>query len=261
MHLVAVVSSDPDLAHALRGYRDDAQRFLLHPIPAGAAKVWFPALRALDFAGALVLDEAQQADALALADRASLEASEVGAADALTVTQAGVVADYHFGRALIQALRSRLWDPRGANGVILGNGREAHAVARALASDGVRHLTLLATSRPDAERMVPQLAASTDVVATVSDDPIAVRLLEGADLIVRADRALRLPPALVGPHLTVVDLVPGAMSNLRREAIAAGALTLDRRDVEAHRLHVALAQVLGAGVTVEPLLQALLRDR
>jgi hypothetical protein len=49
------------------------------------------------------------------------------------------------------------------------------------------------------------------------------------------------------------------MSNLRRDAIAAGALTLDRRDVEAHRLHVALAHVLGAGVTVEPLLQALLQ--
>ena len=261
MHLVAVVSSDHELAHALRGYRDDAHRFLLHPVPATPAKTWFPGLKALDFAGALVLGAELQREALALADRASLEASEVGAADALTVTQAGVVADFHLGRALIQALRSRLWDPRGANAVVVGEGLEAHAAARALASDGVRHLTLLAGSRPDAERMVPRLAASTDVVATVPDDPIAARLLEGADLVVRTERSLRLPALLVGPHLTVVDLADGAMSTLRRDAMAAGALTLDRFDVEAHRLHVALAQVLGAGVTVEPLLQALLRDR
>lgn len=260
MHLVAVVSSDLELAHALRGFRDDAHRFLLHPVPASPAKSWFPGLKALDFAGALVLGADLQRDALLLADRASLEASEVGAADALTVTQAGVVADYHLGRALIQALRSRLWDPRDAHAVVVGAGLEAHAAARALASDGVRHLTLLAGSRPDAERMVPRLAASTDVVATVPDDPVASRLLESADLVVRTERGLRLPTMLVGPHLTVVDL-DGSMSTLRREAMAAGALTLDRFDVEAHRLHVALAQVLGAGVTVEPLLQALLRDR
>jgi shikimate 5-dehydrogenase len=144
------------------------------------ARDWFPALKALDFAGALVLDEGQQADALALADRASLEASEVGAADALTVTQAGVVADYHFGRALVQALRSRLWDPRGARVIVVGGGRRGARRGASVGERRRRHLTLLATSRPDAERMVPQLAASTDVVATVPDDPIAVRLLEQA---------------------------------------------------------------------------------
>ncbi len=260
MHLVAVVSSDPDLAHTLRGFHDDAHRFLLHPVPAGRPKAWLPALQALDFAGALVLSADDQVEALALAERASLEASEVEAADALTVTQAGLVADYHFGRAVMQALRSRVWDPRGAAGVILGGGREAHAVARELASLGARHLTLLASSRPEAERMVPRLAASTDVVATVPDDPVTERLLDRADLIVRVDGSLSLPDTLVGPHLTLVDLVPGPVSRLRRQALAAGALTLDRRDVEAHRLHLALGHVLGAGVAVEPLLQAMLRD-
>ncbi len=260
MHLVAVVSSDADLGHALRGFQDDAGRFLLHLVPAGRPQAWLPALRALDFAGALVLCAYDQPEALALADRASLEASEVGAADTLTVTQAGVVADYHFGRAVGQALRSRVWDPRGAAGVIIGGGREAHSVARELASLGARHLTLLAASRPEAEQMTPRLAASTDVVATVPEDPIAQSLLERADLIVRADISMSVPSSCIGPHLTLVDLVPGAVSRLRALALAAGALTLERRDVEAHRLHLALGHVLGAGVSVEPLLQAMLRE-
>lgn len=260
MHLVAVVSSDPDLAHALRGFRDAHHRFHLHPIAATRSDDWLAALRALDFAGALVLDVRQQRDAFSFAERASLDASEVAAADALTVTPAGVMAEYHFGSALVQALRSRLWDPRGARAVLVGAGVEAHAAARALASLGARHLTLLARTRPDAERTVPRLAASTDVVATVGDDPAAARLLAEADLLVRFDDRVATPDVALGPHLSVVDLVPGGVSQLRRQAIAVGSLTLDRRDVEAHRLHLALGHVLGAGVAVEPLLRVLLHE-
>ena len=58
MHLVAVASPDTDLLHALRGYHDDASRFLLHPIAPGRTKTWLPALHSLDFAGALVLGHA-----------------------------------------------------------------------------------------------------------------------------------------------------------------------------------------------------------
>jgi len=261
MHLVAVLSSDTDLSHALRAYRDAAHRFLLHPVPVQRVSDWLPSLKALDFAGALVLADALQPDALAQAERASLEATEVGAADALTVTPAGIIAEYHFGAALVQALRSRLWEARGARAVLLGGGREARAAARALASQGVRHLTLVARTRPDAERLVPRVVASTDVVATLPDDPITARFVAEADLVVRFDASLPVPTAHVGPHLTVVDLVAGGVSALRREAMAVGALTLDRRDVEAHRLHLALGHVLGGGIAVEPLLQALLHDR
>lgn len=260
MHLVAVVSSDADLSHALRGYRDAHHRFLLHPVPLTRPQEWFPALRALDFAGALVLADGQQREVLALAERRSLEADQVRAADTLMVTPAGVMAEYHFGAALVQALRTRLWEPRGARAVLVGAGLEGHAAARALASVGVRHLTLLARTRPEAERTVPQVVASTDVIATVGDDPVVVRLLAEADLLVRLDATVAVPDVPVGPHLTVVDLVPGAVSRLRREAMAVGALTLERRDVEAHRLHLALAHVLGSGVALEPLLEALLRE-
>jgi shikimate 5-dehydrogenase len=255
MHLVAVVCSDPDLAHLLRSFRDDDARFHLHVVQPGSATTWVSALRALDFAGALVLDADAQAEALRVADRASLEASELGAADSLTVTQAGLMAEYHLGRAVGRALRSRLWDPRDARAVVLGGGIEAAAVARELASTGAGHLTLLAESRPEAERVVPRLAASTDVVATVPDDPVAMRLFEQADLVVSAGAVESFPLTLLGPHLSVVDLVSNGVSTLRQRAIAVGALTLNRRDVEAHRLHLALGHVLGGGVRVEPLLQ------
>jgi shikimate 5-dehydrogenase len=154
-----------------------------------------------------------------------------------------------------RALRGRVWDPRDARAVVLGGVVEAAAAARELASAGAGHLTLLAGSRPEAERLVPRLAASTDVVATVPDDPIARRLLEQADLVVRASADGDFPLELLGPHLTVVDLVSNGVSRLRQHAIAVGALTLNRRDIEAHRLHLALGHVLGGGVRVEPLLQ------
>jgi shikimate 5-dehydrogenase len=255
MHLVAVVCSDGTLSRLLRSFRDDAARFHLHVVPPDRAGDWIPAMRTLDFAGALVLEAGAQVEALRRADRASLDASDVGAADTLVVTQAGIMAEYHLGRALVQALRSRLWDPRAARVVVLGDGIEARVVARELASVGVAHLTLLAGDRPAAERMVPRLAASTDVVATVPHDPIAVRLLEGADLVVRIDPHASFPASLLGPHLTVVDLAPEGVSSLRKRAMSVGALTLNRRDVEGHRLHAALGHVLGGGVRAEPLLE------
>jgi shikimate 5-dehydrogenase len=208
MHLVAVVCTDPSLSHLLRSFRDDEARFHLHVVTPGRVADWIPALRTLEFAGAMVLDLAAQGDALRHADRSSLDAAGVDAADTITVTQAGLVAEYHLGRALAQALRSRLWDPREARAVVLGGGTEARAVARELASVGVVHLTLLADTRPEAERAVPRLAASTDVVATVPHDPVATRLLEQADLVVRTDPRATFPSALLGPHLTVVDLAP-----------------------------------------------------
>lgn len=259
MHLVAVACSDPDLAHALRGFRDGERRFHLHPVDVGGVGALVDALRVLDFAGALLLDPRLQRDAARVVERTSLDARELGAVDALVLTPAGVVGDLHVGRAVASALRSRLWDPRGAHAVVLGADLAARAVARELASSGVRHLTALAADRPDAERVVERLAASTSVDARGYGDPAALALLERADLIVRSDPGADVPAALFGPHLTVVDLVPGALTPWRRRAQDVGALGLSQRDVQAHHLHLALASVLGAGVQVEPLL-ALLHD-
>ena len=88
MHLVACLC-DEELAAAVRGFRDAAGRFLLHPVPDGPLAEVLVGLRRLDFAGAIVLDERRQGEAQRLADRSSLEAQELGVADTLTVTQAG----------------------------------------------------------------------------------------------------------------------------------------------------------------------------
>jgi hypothetical protein len=257
MHLVAAVSSDPDLAHHLRDFRDGEQRFLIHPVPAGPLGDIIDGLRALDFAGALLLDVRVQREAARAVERTSLEVRELGAADALIVTPAGIVADLHLGRAVGAALRHRLWNARGARAVVLGADLTARAVARELATLGVAHLTVLAGERPDAERVVAHLAASTDVAARAGNDPAALALLERADLVVRTDATADLPAYVLGPHLALVDATPGPLTAWRRRGLDVGALTIGRADIEAHRLHLALGSILGPGVALEPILSLL----
>ena len=136
MHLVALVSDDADLNHALRSFRDSADRFHLHPVPTGNMADLLRALVRLDFAGALVLGHAAQGEVQRLAERSSLDAQELSAADTLPVTPAGIVADHTFGRAVGAMLLSRRWDAAGANAVILGVSPEAKAVARSWYASG-----------------------------------------------------------------------------------------------------------------------------
>jgi len=257
MHLVAAVCSDPDLAHLLRDFRDGDQRFLIHPVAPAPLEALVEALRTLDFAGALLLDPRLQVEAARSVERSSLEVRELGAADALVLTQAGVVADLHLGRAVGSALRHRLWDGRGARAVVLGADLTARAVARELATLGVAHLTVLARERPEAERVVARLAASTTTAARAHNDPTALALLELADLVVRTDARADLPAHVLGPHLALVDATPGSLTAWRRRGLEVGAMTIGRRDIEAHRLHHALGSILGPGVALEPLLSLL----
>lgn len=251
MHLVALVSDDTDLLHALRSFRDGADRFHLHPVPAGSTSELMRALVRLDFAGAVVLGERAQAEAQRVADRSSLDAQELGAADTLTVTPAGVMADHTFGRAVAALLHGRRWDASGANVVVLGASHKAKALARELARMGVASLALLDDDRVAAERALPA-AAGTSLMARASSDPLAVTLIERADLLVRVDAGARVDDALLGPHLTVIDLAQSAKYDLRRRAVELGALTFARHEVEAHRFEHALSQVLGGSVGIEP---------
>lgn len=253
MHLVALVTDDAGLKHALRSFKDGAGRFHLHPVPSGGMAELLRGLARLDFAGALVLGEAKQAEAQRLADRSSLEAQELGAADTLTVTPAGIMADHTFGRAVAAMLSGRRWHADGAHAVVLGAGPQARAVARELARLGVASLTLLASDRVEAERALPS-AAGTAGVARSSADPLATTFLERADLLVRVDPQAKVSDAVLGPHLTVIDLADGAVSDVRRRAMELGSLTFNRRDVEAHRFELALSQVLGGSVGLEPIM-------
>lgn len=255
MHLIAVVSADADTRHALRGFRDGQARFHLHPVPPGGIDELYRALRRLDFAGALVLDPEAQPDALRLAERFSLDAEEVGGADTATVTPGGVIAEYNLGRATSALLASARWDARGADVVLLGGAQTARGVARELSSQGAGSVAMLGSSPADAERALPELPAGTQVIARAANDPLVPTLLEQADLLVRLDPAVRVPTDLLGPHLTLLDLVPQPVSALRKRAMHVGALTFNRRDLEAYLIELGLSHILGAPVGVEPLLE------
>ena len=257
MHLVAAVGGDPDLVHLLRGYRDLDQRFLVHPVAAIATAPLVDALRLLEFAGALLLAPALQREAARSLERTSLDVREVGAADVLVLTPAGPVADLQLGRAIGSVLRPRLGAPRRARAVVGGADLAARAAARELGSLGVAHLTVLAGDRPEADRVADGVVAHTTVAAHAFGEAAANALLERADLIVRGVDAPEPSPHVLGPHLAVVDLQPAAVTPWRRQAIAVGALTVGARDVEAHRLHLALTSILGPGVALEPLLALL----
>ncbi len=255
MHLVAVVCADADVCHALREHRDGEGRFHLHPVPSGGMDALFRGLRRLDFAGALVLEPTAQAEALRAADRASLDATEVGGADTVTLTPGGVIAEYNLGRAVAAMLAAARWDARGADVVVLGGGLQARGVARELSSLGAASVALLAGSAADAERNLPRLAAGIRVLARSASDPLVPTLLERADLLARVDPDADVPERLLGPHLTLLDLVPQNVSPLRARAMSVGGLTFNTRDLDAYRLELGLSHILGGPVGIEPLLE------
>lgn len=246
MHLIALLCQDDQLSRALGNFYDDSSRVLLHPVPyVHDLERVLASLEPLDFAGALILSSNLQERTFHLATRTSLDAQEAAAADSIMVTPGSLVAEYNLGRAVGMALASIAWDARGAKAVVLGSGSMGRAVARELASLGVQHLSVLGSNRPMAEHTASQLAITTNVVARAHDDPLAFKLLDGADLLVRIDPTTHIPTRHLGPHLTVVDLAPQAMSPLRQRAMGLGALTLGSRDIQAHQVALSLNHILG----------------
>jgi shikimate 5-dehydrogenase len=257
MHLVAVVGPEPKLERVLRNHLDAKRRFHFHPVPPGPIKRILEGLTAVDFAGALLFDEAMQKGAFAHVSRSSLDAQEAEAVDTVTVTQSGTIGEYNHGRALSAALREEGWDAREAKAVVVGSTPLARAVARDLSSVGVIELTVLAENRPKAEAILSGLAASTVTVARASNDPLSRSYLEQADLLVRVDPAFEVPDEVLGPHLTVVDLGPEAVSKLRGQALRLGSMTLNLRDIQGHHIASALKHILGGTIHPGPFLEAL----
>lgn len=257
MHLVATLSRDPALTHLLARYRDPQGRFHLHPLNLADTGQALAALSVLEFAGALILDGEAQEEATRHLSRSSLDSQEVGAVDTVIASPGGLIGEYNFGRAVGELLTAAGWDGRESSAVILGSGREALGVGRELSSLGVTRLALLGPSQPEAERSAPRVAASTNIIARSVHDPVAVRLLQEADLVVRLDPQTDIPPEVLGPHLTLLDLGPEPVSSVRQQALNVGALSFNRLDHQAHLLALALAHVLGSSITVEPFLSLL----
>ncbi len=256
MHFVALFCQQPELRESLIKLEDSDFGFF--PVPhTKPLKAVLDSLGVLEFAGALVLDEAQQHASFLQMQRSSLDAQEAGGVDTISITPAGLFGDYSLGHAVGSLLKANEYDAREAKAVVIGSSSEAIAVARELSSIGVSQLALIAASRPEAEKTLPSVAASTVAVARALAEPTVPGLIEGADILVRVNPSLEVPENLLGPHLTIIDFSPQAMSPLRQQALRVGAKTLSLRDVQSHQLALALSRLLGKPFTPDKFLSVL----
>ncbi len=248
MHIVAILCQDSRLGQALSEFRDENLNIYMHPVPETSefADVC-AALKPLDVTGALIFDESLQAKAFQLARRSSLDAQEVGAVDTLSTTANGLIGEYNLGRAITWILDNYDWHAPEAEAVVLGNNLSVRAISRELASLGLRRLSILATNRPSAEKIITKVAANTEIVTKAYNDPSSLSLLEQADLLIKlGDTPIPIPEELLGPHLSIIDLSPEIMSTLRQQATNVGALNLSLRDVQAHQIALSLNHILGS---------------
>ena len=256
MDMIAFFCSDEHLFRSLESIRGGG--FYLHGIPSDkSTSSALNALEPLGVLGAIILDPARQQEATASLAKQSIMVEAIGAVDTVVVTPAGLVGDYTLGYALSSILNASQWNVRGARGVVVGSDSVAKAIARELSSLGMSHLTLIAENNPLAEALSPDLAASTEVVATTLDSGVSTPLIEQADLLVKASQTISVPEGLLGPHLNIIELSQDIKSGLREAATRVGAKSIGLRDVQAYQLSHMLEQILGKKMLVEPFLNVL----
>ncbi|MGL4610664.1 MAG: hypothetical protein ACRCYY_13455 [Trueperaceae bacterium] len=256
MRFIALFCQQTELREALVSMGDKDFSFFATP-QNKPLKAVLDSMSVLEFAGGLVLDEAQQHICFSQMQRSSLDAQEARGVDTITITPAGFFGDYAVGHAVGALLKANDYDAREAKAVVLGSSNEAIAVARELSSLGVAQLTLVAESRPEAEKTLPSVAASTVAVAKAIAEPTVPALIEGADIVVRVNPKLEIPETLLGPHLTIVDFSPQALSTFRQQAMRVGAKTYSLRDIQSHQLALALTRLLGKPYKPDTFLSAL----
>lgn len=190
------------------------------------------ALPVTGFVGANVTIPHKQA-ALALSDRSSDRASEIGAANTLSFSQGSVIADNTDAPGFLAALPT---DPHGKAALVLGAGGSARAVVWALSGVGAS-VSIWNRTAANADALAKELDAT--VIAGSGKLPI-----RDFDLIVNTTSVglggsspedlndLRVTPNQLSGAQTVVDLVYGeGETELLRVARLAGARTVDGREV------------------------------
>ncbi len=260
MHLIALSSQNQQLTHALSEFKDRRSNIYLHPIPNNSRfESVCDGLKALDFVGLLALDEAAQSEAYQKAERSSLDAQEIRAADSLTVSANGLIGEYNMARAIMQVLKTNEWDARGAKAVILGASALARAIARELSSSGVSNLSLFAETQPSAESTTSGLAVSTEQYAGTYTDVRLDHMLSEADLLIQVSSKseAKIADEHLGPHLSFIDLSTENMTLLRKRALNLGASTLSLKDVQAQQLALSLNHMLGTQLSPAPFLDIL----
>jgi shikimate dehydrogenase len=130
-------------------------RYQRLPVPPDAFAETVRALPAAGFAGANVTVPHKEA-ALALADDASDAARAIGAANTLTFTADGILADNTDAPGLLDALPE---PPAGRTALVLGAGGSARAVAYALRQAGAADVAVYNRTADRAQRLAADLGA------------------------------------------------------------------------------------------------------
>lgn len=256
MSFVALITQDPNLLHVLS--KPLSNDFHMHVVnPEKPVEAVCTGIQALDYAGALVLDENWQHKVTSFCSRSSLAATSNKAIDTLVVTQAGLLGDYVLGQAITELFLDHQWNIKGSSVVITGSGAMARALAKEIAGMGAETLNIVSQSRPAAEQALPQVA-NTRSVAHAFGELTAISAFERADLLIKTEKTSLIPKDVLGPHLSVVDLSPSPLSSLRQDAIRVGAPTFGLRDLQAHQLRIGMGAILGTKLDVSLFLDPLL---
>ena len=191
--------------------------------------------------------------ALAIADRATVAAQEIGAANTLTFGPEGVTADNTDAPGLLDALEGPV---RGKKALLLGAGGAARAVLWALNGAGAK-VSVWNRTETKAAELVSVLGG------TLSPDPDVSEF----DLVVNASAAglggqggideLPVDPAGFGPSQIVVDMVYGdEPSTLLTAAAVNGARTVDGLEILVRQGALSLALWTGREPSLDVMREA-----
>ncbi len=248
--------ADTPLGMALDGYVDPDGRFSMKRSTAGAAET-FAALTPLGVAGVIVSGNGARAEAFTHAQRASVDASRYQSVDTLVQTRGLTVGELTGPEAVVDGLHAAGWDPRGASVVAIGANADATALLGRLASSGVRELTVVEASAAEAEQALPDRRNGVTLRALHERNPAIDRVLSAADAVLLSKPLAAVNDLVLGPHLTLVELMPDLPTTVRQRLDTLGGAVVPWHDLAAHQTAWALGRILELDVDAKPLLQAL----
>jgi shikimate dehydrogenase len=173
-----------------------------------------------------------------LLDEVETTAKHIGAVNTIVVKDGKLTGYNTDASGALRALRDGVGNLKNQRVVMLGSGGAARAIAFALATSPDRaHLTILGVDERERRGLLEDLRKKTDLRA--EDGPITEaelrRHLKDAQILLHCTPVgmapavddTCVPASLLGPHLTVMDIVYNPLeTRLLREARAAGCRTI-----------------------------------
>jgi shikimate dehydrogenase len=221
------------------------------PLHVSTADLWslWDVLRRLNNLGGFLVTVPHKSDAAQFCDELDEAAALIGAVNVVRREEDGRMIGAMFdGVGFVAGLRANGYEPSGRRVLLLGAGGAASAIALALVSNGVAHLTIANRTVEKAITLAAQLRKA------VADAPIVIGPADprGYDLIVNATSLglserdpLPIEPALLNDTMTVAEIIMiPEETPLLKAALARGAAVQYGQQMLDHQLPL-LAQFLG----------------